>query len=271
MELIRGITKEKYENCTLYYINELTDEIKNKLRDFLNIICYGEEDTASGANAYSYKNTLKEFILRCASQIDTRSSSKVKGLMGELLIHLLLRIEDDFHIASACFNLEERSFKKGFDIILFDSNNNKFWISEIKSGEKKARDSSVSLTIKDLLKKANNDLVKRLNDNNRMLWDNAIHAARNAMSSEKDEKKAVISILTKYLDQVVEEKGTSLDHNVILCGNLFHSLSDKITIDDILEKYRSICEQNNYKEVFIIATQKNTYQSIYEFLKKEAQ
>lgn len=188
MELIKGTSKETQGNCTLYHITNFTDEIKEELRRFLAVICYGEEDASSGEDAYSYKNTLKEFLLRCQEQSTTKSSNRIKGFMGELLIHLLLRIEDNFQITSACFNLEERSFKKGFDIIVFDNENNELWITEVKSGEKK-KGGNASSSIKHLLNTAKNDLVGRLNENNRMLWDNAIHAAKNAMSSEKDEKK----------------------------------------------------------------------------------
>ena len=270
MELIKGISKETQGNCTLYHITSLTDEIKEELRRFLSVICYGEENVSSGAKAYSYKNTLKEFLLRCQEQGQTESSNRIKGFMGELLTHLLFRIEDTFQITSACFNLEERSFKKGFDIIVFDNENNEIWITEVKSGEKKAG-GNASSSIKGLLNRANNDLVGRLNENNRMLWDNAIHTAKNAMSSETDEKKAVLKILRTHLDRAVDEEGSSSEHNVILCGNLFHTLLDKISIDDIQEKYDSICEQDTFKGVLIIATQKNTYQAIYDFLKSEAQ
>lgn len=269
MELIKGISKETQGNCTLYHITSLTDEIKEELRRFLSVICYGEEDASSGEDAYSYKNTLKEFLLRCQEQSTTKSSNRIKGFMGELLIHLLLRIEDTFQITSACFNLEERSFKKGFDIIVFDNENNELWITEVKSGEKK-KGGNASSSIKHLLNTAKNDLVGRLNENNRMLWDNAIHAAKNAMSSEKDEKKAVLKILKTHLNRAVKEEGASSEHNVILCGNLFHTLSDKISLDDIQEKYDSICEQDTFKSVLIIATQKNTYQAIYDFLESEA-
>lgn len=188
MELIKGISKETQGNCTLYHITSFTDEIKEELRRFLAVICYGEEDASSGEEAYSYKNTLKEFLCRCQEQGKIESSNRIKGFMGELLTHLLLRIEDTFQITSACFNLEERSFKKGFDIIVFDNENHELWITEVKSGEKK-KDGNASSSIKSLLNRANNDLVERLDENNRMLWDNAIHAAKNAMSSEKDEKK----------------------------------------------------------------------------------
>lgn len=42
-------------------------------------------------------------------------------MIGELLVHVILEIEGRFTVASPFFNMEERSFKKGFDIALFDS------------------------------------------------------------------------------------------------------------------------------------------------------
>ena len=165
MELIKGISKETQGNCTLYHITSLTDEIKAELRRFLAVICYGEEDVSSGEDAYSYKNTLKEFLLRCQEQGKMESSNRIKGFMGELLTHLLLRIEDTFQITSACFNLEERSFKKGFDIIVFDNENNELWITEVKSGEKK-KGGNASSSIKHLLRaclETHLSIMKRFN------------------------------------------------------------------------------------------------------------
>lgn len=271
MELIKGISKETQGNCTLYHITSLTDEIKEELRRFLVAICYGEEKASWDIDAYSYQNTLESVLLRCSQQGKTPPEDRIKGMVGELLAHLLFRIEGEFHIASAFFNLEEKSFKKGFDIILLDTTNNTIWITEIKSGEKHVDAKNVSDAIKDLINEAKLDLKKRLNNDNIVLWDNAINAARNAMIDSTDEKKAVVDILKGYINKAAKKEIRSSQENVILLGNLFHPLSELSSIDILKEKHTEICDKKLFGNTIIIATQQETYNNIYNFLKSEAQ
>ena len=120
MELIPGVTKEDYSDYVLYYIENFSDELKSEIRSRLVSICHGAEHAQSTRVIYSYKYTLKEFIKRYKTNQDA-SENRKKGMIGELLVHVILEIEGRFTVASPFFNMEERSFKKGFDIALFDS------------------------------------------------------------------------------------------------------------------------------------------------------
>ncbi len=60
---------------------------------------------------YSYK-VMKEFVKRYKTNNDA-SEDRKKGMIGELLVHVVLEIEGRFTTASPFFNMEERSFKKG--------------------------------------------------------------------------------------------------------------------------------------------------------------
>lgn len=266
---IKGLLKYKQDNCTLYIITELSDELKQEIRNYLAVICYGEENISLGIQAYSYQNTLKEFVQRCTTDAsNAKKANRIKGMMGELLTHLILRLEKNLSIASSFFNIEERSFKKGFDIVLVKDSC--LWITEIKSGEKHVRHKNATQSIDHLLTTAQKDLAKRLSNHERRLWDNAINAARNAMSCP-DEKKAVLKILATYLSKTVEEQDTSKDYNVILAGNLFHPLTEKIAISDIQKTYTEIQKEKQFNDILVIATQQETFKDLYDFLQSEAQ
>lgn len=56
-------------------------------------------------------------------------------MIGELLVHIILELEGKYSTASPFFNMEESSFKKGFDIVLFEEDSKELWITETKSGE----------------------------------------------------------------------------------------------------------------------------------------
>ena len=68
-------------------------------------------------------------------------------MVGELLFHVLMSIENEYIATSAFFNLEERSFKKGFDLSFFSVENQELWIAEVKSGEKKKSQSNQTQAI----------------------------------------------------------------------------------------------------------------------------
>ena len=115
MNLIPGVEKEDYTDYILYYINDLSLELKTEIRNRLVLICHGAEQAKSSSKIYSYKETLKEFIKRYNTDNPSWTDRK-KGLVGELLVHVVLEIEGRFTTASPFFNMEERSFKKGYDI-----------------------------------------------------------------------------------------------------------------------------------------------------------
>lgn len=99
MELIPGVTKEDYSDYVLYYIENFSDELKSEIRSRLVSICHGAEHAQSTRVIYSYKYTLKEFIKRYKTNQDA-SENRKKGMIGELLVHVILEIEGRFTVAS---------------------------------------------------------------------------------------------------------------------------------------------------------------------------
>ena len=134
MEFIRGVIKEDYSDYIIYFIEALSDELKQEIRNRLVAVCHGADQAQSSLKIYSYKETVKEFVKRYKTNKDA-SEDRKKGMIGELLVHVVLEIEGRFTTASPFFNMEERSFKKGYDVALFETATNELWIAEVKSGD----------------------------------------------------------------------------------------------------------------------------------------
>ena len=177
MNLISGVLKEDYSDYVLYFVESLSDELKQEIRSRLSAVCHGVDQAQSAAKIYSYKETAKEFVKRYKSDKNA-SEKRKKGMIGELLVHIILEIEGRFTTASPFFNMEERSFKKGYDVALFEEKTNELWIAEVKSGEIQKNQKDASAAATGLINTAKNDLKVRLNDYNTSLWLNALNAAK---------------------------------------------------------------------------------------------
>lgn len=268
MELLSGVTKEDYSDYILYFIETLSDELKEEIRNRLVAICYGIDQAQSTRRIYSYRATVEEFIKRYKTS--SVSEDRKKGMIGELLVHVLLDIEGRFIAASPFFNMEERSFKKGFDVALFDENTNELWIAEVKSGKKQLRQPTASSAIVGLINTAKNDLDKRLNDENTSLWLNAINAAKLSMSGSGQQKNAVVKLLEQYADDAVESNSSSQEFNVVLAGVLFHPMSEHMEAAKVGQKHTKVVNEKLFRKVFIMAIQKETFEAVYDFLESEA-
>lgn len=269
MELVSGVVKEDYKDYVLYFVETLSEELKQELRKRLVKVCYGADQAQSQSKIYTYKATVREFVKRYKTNKDA-SEDRKKGMIGELLVHVILEIEGRFTIASPFFNMEERSFKKGFDVSLFDEETNELWIAEVKSGEKQKRQLNASSAIVGLINKAKNDLNTRLNEQNTNLWINAINAARLSMSSSNCQKDAVVKLLEQCADEAYDKNNSSDSYNVVLAGTLFHPISDRMEAAKIGQKQSKVLKEKLFKSVFVIAIQKETFEAVYEFLESEA-
>lgn len=57
MELINGITKIDSSDYSLYFIETISDELKQEIRSRLVAICHGAEQEKSSSKIYSYNRT----------------------------------------------------------------------------------------------------------------------------------------------------------------------------------------------------------------------
>ena len=104
MELISGITKEDCSDYIIYFIEELSDELKQEIRNRLVAVCHGADQAQSSLKIYSYRETVKEFVKRYKTNKDA-SEDRKKGMIGELLVHIILELEGRFLTASPFFNM----------------------------------------------------------------------------------------------------------------------------------------------------------------------
>lgn len=267
-KMIDGIRIIRKEGFILYYIDSFSETIQSEIRKHLSEICYGAINSSSEINIYSYKATAKEFITRYKSP--TSDDKRKKGLIGELLFHILMAIESNYLPASAFFNTEERSLKKGFDVTFYDSDNQELWFAEVKSGEKQKNQGNQSTAITHLISVAKNDMKKRLNQENNVLWQNAINHAIITVKETKDEKKVIMNLLGNFANDASVGKYTSSDKNVILVGVLFHTLTQEVDAQKIQAKCDQLIKENYFNTLIVIAIQKNTYEAVFHFLEREA-
>lgn len=269
MDLINGVKKEENPNYVLYFVKNLSDELKEEIRNRLVAVCHGADQTQSSLKVYSYKETVKEFVKRYKTNKDA-SEDRKKGMIGELLVHVILEFEGRFTTASPFFNMEERSFKKGYDVVLFETETNELWITEVKSGAIQKGQKNASSAVVGLINTAKNDLKTRLNDSNTSLWLNALNAAKVSMCDSNHQKDAVMKILGQCADDAVDGKNSSDSFNVVLSAALFHSMSEQMESSKVGQKYAKVVKEGLFKKVFIIAIQKETFDAVYNFLESEA-
>ncbi|MED5238818.1 MAG: hypothetical protein VX379_04495 [Pseudomonadota bacterium] len=262
-----GLSLINDEGYLIVHVDFLSEEIKESIRKNLTYICHGYDQADSGRIMFNYKNTLKNFLERYTK----KSKSTQIGMIGELLSHvLILELMESFEVVSSFFNLEEKSIKKGFDILLFEREREDVWIVEVKSGELHAGKNSTE-TAKTLVGIACNDLNKRLNENEMNHWTNAVHAARAAIAADADYKKAVVNILMDEGDNVAAAASTSKDNNVFLVSALFSSCDEKVDPSMIGGMYSSILDKDYFRNVFLLSVKKSTYEAVAAFLDEESQ
>lgn len=263
--MIDGIKLEKANNVTLCKVENFSDEFKGLIRTNLAQICNGKDKSVNSPLIYSYKYTLEDFFLR----FDSKSKSTKIGMIGELLSHILiLETNDNLSSINPYFNMEEKSIKKGFDLVLIDiTQTSKVWITEVKSGERGAMTCSKDKN-RELLGVAKRDLKKRLNNRYDHIWHNAINGARVSMK-ESDLKKEIIKVLESSLVESREGKSKSDDKNVILTTVLFNDIADCIDIDSISSFCVDTEAESLFDELMVFSIQKSTIDKVVSFLRAE--
>lgn len=254
------------DNC-IFYINQFSTALQTAIRENLVAICYGPADAISGRRMFSYKATLTEFVKRYSD----KTGNQRKGLIGELLLHVLLHeLLNEYSVDSPFFNNEERSVKKGFDVVVDNSETKELWITEVKSGNLHLN-KNASQTIVELINTAKNDLNQRLNSDSISLWLNAITGAKRVLENNPDKKNAIVEILQDNGDLATDGSLRSLDMNVILVGTLFHDCNDHFSSAGVSEKKKRTDQEQLFKKTYVIAIQKSTYTAVFDFLESESQ
>lgn len=265
--ILDGVQFDKKPDYAICYIEQFSQPLKAVIRQQLSDICHGAAAVESGSIIYSYKATLREFLRRYNDQPE----NKQKGLMGELLTHIIIRIGfGEYYTISPFFNPVERSVKKGFDLVLSSTLAKDLVFTEVKSGELHC-ESDQDETFIDLINTAKNDLATRISsDDNLSLWLNAINDAKLLLENNNDLKQSVIAVLTKFGESSSSKTLTASECSVFLTGVVFCPNEPKISISSVEKKQAHINKSKTFKSVFVLAIQKSAFDEIALFLMQEA-
>ena len=262
-----GVTAARDDGYLLYQIHDFTAEMKEVLRCELVAICEGVAAARSSLPFYDYPAVVRELLRR----IEAKPDGGRKGIVGELLVHVVVRTEmPDKVPASVLFNLEDSGYKKGFDLTLVDRGGGDLWFTEVKSGD--VSDSSYPRdTLLELLTRAKTDLVNRLNQKDGWaLWANAINHAEKALDAATDVKEAVVRLLSDCFTGSQAGAYKHTDASVILAAVIFDKRVGDLTEQDMRESHYAHQQKDGFADIAIIAIQKKAYATVIDFLRTEA-
>ena len=251
---MNGVVERKNGESIILEIHNLSDELKDKIKEQLVEICHGEYALVSASKYFSFDETIKELVNH---RLPNAKNKKI-GAVGEILLNVMIREFTDMKIVSPFFNIEERNVKKGFDIIAVDSAGD-LWFIESKAGEQGKLKSSTE-KVCERINEAKKDLDIRLNKDNSQLWLNAIKSVKSSLD-DNSEKKTIMNILEKNSNSC-----SSIDKNVVLGGTVFCLFDSVIDSFKLSNLYISILKSNKFSKIRLIAIQKQTFQAVIDYL-----
>lgn len=258
---ISGVRTIENASYSIFYIDTFSNELKDIIRDQLKGIWSGFAEADSLPEFYSYKKTLTSFIER----YNPKSEDIKKGMIGELLAHILLGQQDNqLTSLSILKNKEEKSIKKGFDIIYCNLLENKLWYSEVKSGRSETGLDTSSIYNITLLNRAKKGIGSMIAERRNSLWESALYDV-SAMIKENNGRLNIKQLLSNDSPSIK----LSQKKNVILISVLYHNLSDLIIESSIDEFFNNTIAENTFESLIIVSIQKNTFETVANFLNEE--
>lgn len=256
--MISGVTFHQNSVDSVYvcYIEELSNELKEKIIEMLSSIWHGSVD-ANERPQFNYNPTVKRFLER----YQTKTSDTKKGMIGELLSHLLIPLYINLSPISIMKNKEENSIRKGFDIVYTDENN-LIWYCEVKSGGDTNITENINTKNISLLNKAKEDIKEHSLGNRATLWDSVLIDVNSTIFNSN--KKINIK---KLLDEDhPDSENRNLDRNVILTSVLYKNLNVRICPENLKNYKLGIDTENIFVGLLVFSIQKETYLRIEDFL-----
>jgi hypothetical protein len=262
--MLEGIQFEKSNTGSLCFtIEDISDELKGVIRNRLSEICHGAAKASRTSVIYSYQKTLRAFF----EKFDTKSTDTQKGMIGELLTHVLfLHYEDGFRAASPFFNMEEDSIKKGFDLVLHHNDTSEIWFVEVKAGDCGLETSINKLG--SLLSLAKNGLKTSLNSERNTLWQNAVNGAKLVIQNV-GLKSQIEELLEIYNEKAVEGESVSTDYNAVLVAVCFSGTQAFASATEFEGRHTTQKNMNEFRDLMSIALQKDAIHSLTDFLRSE--
>lgn len=258
-----GINVVSTGDAAVLILEDVSDELKELLRNRLAAFCYGAAEVAPDADYYSFEATVTEFMLR----YDKKAPTTKVGMIGELVVHVLVEGAHPTLSSSAVyFNKEERSIKKGFDLTFHEASKQSLWYGEVKSGEV-VDGQSADEKSEALLKIAAADIAGKLNgDVRRSRWDTAIIDA--GLTLGASEATTVKALLRSDSKQIV--KGNKITTNVLLAAVVLHEL-DHCVVTEVptVAAVKTIMKSGRFDATRALVIQQAALETIVSFLRTE--
>jgi hypothetical protein len=238
-----------------------SDELKEVMKSNLAGIWHGFSEVNEIPDLYTFSQTVASFL----DIYSNKGEAVKKGMIGELLAHVLLNAHmERLRPLSILKNMEERHIKKGLDILYYDPSNKDIWYSEVKSGlSTNGAVNSEDYNIV-LINRAKNGIVELLNSGRTKLWEKALIEAKLVL--DESNRKSIRDILASELQNL----GANEKKNTILVSVLYHNLSDQIPFESIERKHAAITTENIFRNHIIVSIQKNTLETIENYLTEQA-
>lgn len=207
-----------------------------------------------------YQQTVREFLDR----YDTKTDLQKKGIIAELLTHVLARhYLDNLEPVSILFNKEERSMRKGFDLIFLEPVYGTVWYSEVKSGHPSATDTPSAKCL-DLLRIARTDITDRLTNAPRSVWFSAV------VDSNLTVSERIRPALRRLLEaDAPAKRPDDFSAAAILIAVVYASPTNEVNYDDISEYFRNAYEDELFSDLIVLSVQKETVARVVDFLRGE--
>lgn len=232
---IVNLNKNKKLNIVL--IDTLNYNIKQFIEHNIIKVMYGSDNILGG-------------IGRCKANflkfISSKEENKKIGFIAEFFVHLYL-LTVGYNQEFILKNLEDNSFKKGFDGVY--SRNNEIWIAESKSGNNDKSKIKHQTKILDSIKDLNSKIAGKTSNDP---WMNALNHLKILYGQEENDIKKIMEQLSYEYDQEIEHNID--DFNTIYASTIFYGLSNhtenKQVEDDIKAILLNI--KGRYSEVICI-------------------
>ena len=238
------------EKVNLIYIeDEFVEEIAKTIKNELISMCWGEENK----DMFDYQQTVSSFLDR----LKDRDSAFQAGFIGEFIVHCYFKTFTNYKHLSVFFNDQDKSNKRGFDYMFYDTKNG-LWYVEIKSGSEND-DSLINKTNKEKLQEAYRDCNdKFIKKNNLNLW--------NVAKSEVGKVLSKRSSLRSKVKEILEKDSSSKIDNVILSSVVFNNSLIKVTnkneLNELKDKYKS-----DFEKVTFLCFRKKTLECIIDLIR----
>lgn len=249
------------DGCHLIIIDTVSDDLKDSIRTRLSEICYGSVIVRTPSRQSDYKSTIAAFFER----YDNKTSRQKKGIIGELLTHVIVReYLQSLQPASILFNKEERSMRKGFDLVFFESPVETVWYCEVKSGGLLRRNQTPTARTLNLLSTAYADLTDKLENGSQSIWDSAV------FDSNLTVDEAVRPLLRRILDDAAPPvRDDDFAASAVLVSVVYASPAIEVVYDDIVGYHLETSGEELFDSLVVVSVQKETISRVEEFLRGE--